>query len=43
MLNVYDTPRKGAFALKSCWQQCCVGQLNELSYNFCVDTRGAGE
>ncbi len=25
-------------ALKSCWQRCFVGQLIELSYNFCVDT-----
>ncbi len=24
-------------ALKSCWHHCFVGQLNELSYNFCVD------
>ena len=25
-------------ALKSGWQHCLVGQLIELSYNFCVDT-----
>ncbi len=25
-------------ALKGCWQHCFVGQLIELSYNFCVDT-----